>query len=286
MKKIVVMSGKGGVGKSTIAANLAFMLSQKGYRTGLLDCDIHGPTIPKLLGLENIRGVDSKEGKLKPVEVDGIKVFSMGFLLPSRDTPVVWRGPVKHKFIQEALQNVDWGELDFLVIDLPPGTGDEVISIVQVAKPEGTVIVTTPQSVALEDVRKAVNFSIHTGVPVIGVIENMSGMLCPHCGKPIEVFGSGGGKKLAEEMAVPFVGSIPVDINIFKSGEEGKPFVKWNSESTQIFSKIVDELLENLEAIEEEMKKIKEKMEKEKKGEDKEGKEESSTEGGSEGKGE
>ncbi|AEA46537.1 Mrp/NBP35 family ATP-binding protein [Archaeoglobus veneficus] len=265
MKKIVVMSGKGGVGKSTVAANLAFTLSKKGYRTGLLDCDIHGPSIPKLLGLEDVRGVDSKEGKLKPVEVDGVKVFSMGFMLPSRDTPVVWRGPVKHKFIQEALQNVDWGELDYLVIDLPPGTGDEVISIVQVAKPEGAVIVTTPQSVALEDVRKAVNFSIHVGVPVIGVIENMSGMLCPHCGKPIEVFGAGGGKKLAEEMAVPFAGSIPLDTTIFRSGEDGKPFVRTDSPSAEIFEKIVDELLENMKAIEEELKKIKEKLEKESK---------------------
>ncbi len=265
MKKIVVMSGKGGVGKSTVAANLAFMLSQKGNKTGLLDCDIHGPSIPKLLGLEDVRGLDSKEGKLEPIKLNGVKVFSMGFMLPSRDTPVVWRGPIKHKFIQEAIEKVDWGELDFLVIDLPPGTGDEVISIVQLAKPDGSVVVTTPQSVALEDVRKAVNFSIHVGVPVIGVIENMSGMLCPHCRKPIEVFGSGGGRKLAEEMAVPFVGSIPVDASIFRSGEEGKPFVKQNSESTRIFGKIVDELLENLETIGEEMKKLKEKAEKEKK---------------------
>ncbi|RLI86625.1 MAG: ATP-binding protein [Archaeoglobales archaeon] len=255
MKKMVVMSGKGGVGKSTVAANLAFMLSQKGYKTGLLDCDIHGPSIPKLLGLENIRGLDSKEGKLLPVEIDGVKVFSMGFMLPTRDTPVIWRGPIKHKFIQEALQNVDWGELDYLVIDLPPGTGDEVISIVQLAKPDGSVIVTTPQSVALEDVRKAVNFSIHVEVPVIGVIENMSGMICPHCGKKIDIFGSGGGKKLAEEMSVPFVGSIPLDMSIFKSGEEGKPFVKWNSESTQAFSKIVDELIKNLKKVEEMSKK-------------------------------
>lgn len=252
---MVVMSGKGGVGKSTVAANLAFMLSQKGYKTGLLDCDIHGPSIPKLLGLENIRGLDSKEGKLLPVEIDGVKVFSMGFMLPTRDTPVIWRGPIKHKFIQEALQNVDWGELDYLVIDLPPGTGDEVISIVQLAKPDGSVIVTTPQSVALEDVRKAVNFSIHVEVPVIGVIENMSGMICPHCGKKIDIFGSGGGKKLAEEMSVPFVGSIPLDMSIFKSGEEGKPFVKWNSESTQAFSKIVDELIKNLKKVEEMSKK-------------------------------
>ncbi len=265
MKKLAVMSGKGGVGKSTVAVNLAFALKKKGYRVGLLDCDVHGPSVPKLLGLEEVRGLDAKDGKIKPIDVQGVKVFSMGFMLPSRDTPVVWRGPIKHKFIEEALNNVDWGEIDYLVIDLPPGTGDEVISMVQLAKPDGSVIVTTPQSVALEDVRKAINFSIHAGVPVIGVIENMSGMVCPHCGKPIEVFGAGGGKKLAAEMAVPFAGSIPLDTSIFKSGEDGKPFVDMDSPSAEIFEKIVDELLENLEAVKEELKRLEEKAKKAKK---------------------
>jgi len=237
MKKLAVMSGKGGVGKSTVAVNLAFALKKKGYKVGLLDCDVHGPSVPKLLGLEDVRGLDAKEGKIKPLDVQGVKVFSMGFMLPSRDTPVVWRG-------------------------LPPGTGDEVISMIQLAKPDGSVIVTTPQSVALEDVRKAINFSIHAGVPVIGVIENMSGMVCPHCGKPIEVFGSGGGKKLAAEMAVPFAGSIPLDTSIFKSGEDGKPFVDLDSPSAEIFEKIVDDLLENLEMVKEELKKLEEKAKK------------------------
>ncbi len=265
MKKLVVMSGKGGVGKSTVAVNLAFALKKKGYKVGLLDCDVHGPSVPKLLGLEDVRGLEAKEGKIKPIEVQGVKVFSMGFMLPSRDTPVVWRGPIKHKFIEEALNNVDWGEIDYLVIDLPPGTGDEVISIVQLAKPDGCVVVTTPQSVALEDVRKAINFAIHAGVPVVGVIENMSGLICPHCGKTIEVFGAGGGKKLSAEMAVPFAGSIPLDTTIFKSGEDGKPFVDLDSPSSKVFEEIVDNILENLKMVQEELKRLQEKAEKAKK---------------------
>lgn len=246
MKKIVVMSGKGGVGKSTVAANLAFTLALKGFKTGLLDCDIHGPSIPKMLGLTNIHGLETKDGKFKPVEVNGIKVVSMGFLLPSPDMPVIWRGPVKHGFIKQVLEQVDWGDLDYLVIDLPPGTGDEVISIVQLAKPDGAVIVTTPQDVALEDVRKAVNFALHVGLPVLGIVENMSGLLCPHCSKRIDVFGTGGGKKLAEEMGVPFVGEIPLDPEVVKSGDEGKPFVQKGTKTAKIFSEIVDKILNNI----------------------------------------
>ncbi len=246
MRKIVVMSGKGGVGKSTVAANLAFTLALKGFKTGLLDCDIHGPSIPKMLGLTNIHGLETKDKKFKPVEVNGLKVVSMGFLLPSPDMPVIWRGPVKHGFIKQVLEQVDWGDLDYLVIDLPPGTGDEVISIVQLAKPDGAVIVTTPQDVALEDVRKAVNFALHVGLPVLGIIENMSGLLCPHCSKRIDVFGTGGGKKLAEEMGVPFVGEILLDPEVVKSGDEGKPFVQKGTKTAEIFSEIVDKILSNL----------------------------------------
>jgi Mrp family chromosome partitioning ATPase len=254
MKKIVVMSGKGGVGKSTVAANLAFTLAAKGFKTGLLDCDIHGPSIPKMLGLENVRGLEAKDEKFKPVEVNGLKVVSMGFLLPSPDTPVIWRGPVKHGFIKQVLEQVDWGDLDYLVIDLPPGTGDEVISIVQLAKPDGAVVVTTPQDVALEDVRKAVNFALHVGLPVVGIVENMSGLICPHCSKRIDVFGAGGGKKLAEEMLVPFVGQIPLDPEIVKSGDEGKPFVQMGTKTAEIFSEIVDKILSNIPEKKEEEK--------------------------------
>jgi len=245
MKKIVVMSGKGGVGKSTVAANIAFSLAMKGNKVGLLDCDIHGPSIPKILGLEHVRGLEVVDGKLKPLELNGLKVVSIGFMLPSKDSPVVWRGPMKHTFIKQVLEDVNWGELDYLVIDCPPGTGDEVISVVQLAKPDVAVIVTTPQSVAIEDVRKAINFA-KKGIQKIFLIENMSGLICPHCGKKIDVFGSGGGKKLAEEMGVKFLGSVPLDPEIMKSCEDGQPFVKLDMNSAKVFKEIVDKLLEEV----------------------------------------
>ena len=245
MKKIVVMSGKGGVGKSTVAANIAFTLVMKNYKVGLLDCDIHGPSIPKILGLEHVGGLEVVDGKLKPVEVEGLKVVSIGFMLPSRDSPVVWRGPVKHGFIKQVLEDVNWGELDYLIIDCPPGTGDELISVVQLAKPDAAIIVTTPQSVAIEDVRKAINFA-KKGIQKIFLIENMSGLICPYCKNKIDVFGSGGGKKLAEEMNVKFVGSIPLDPEIMKSCEDGKPFVKLNISSAEIFKNIVDNIIKEV----------------------------------------
>ncbi len=245
MKKLIVMSGKGGVGKSTVAANIAFALAMKGYKVGLLDSDIHGPSIPKILGLEHIDGLEVVEGKLKPAEVNGLKVVSIAFLLPTRDSPVIWRGPIKHGFIKQILENVDWGELDYLVIDCPPGTGDEVISVVQLAKPDAAVIVTTPQGVALEDVRKAINFA-KKGIQKIFLIENMSGLICPHCGKRIDVFGVGGGKRLAEEMGVEFLGSVPLDPEIMKSCEEGKPFVKLELESAKKFLEMVDRLIKEI----------------------------------------
>ena len=244
MKKLVVMSGKGGVGKSTVAANIAFALTMKGYKVGLLDSDLHGPSIPKILGLEDAKLV-VEEGKLKPAEVNGLKVVSIQFLLPSKDSPVVWRGPMKHKFLEQIFNEVNWGKLDYLVIDCPPGTGDEVISVVQLAQPDAAVIVTTPQSVALEDVRKAINFA-KKGIQKIFLIENMSGLICPHCGKRIDVFGVGGGKKLAEETGVKFLGSVPLDPEIMKSCEDGKPFVKLDTESSKVFREIVDRLIEEI----------------------------------------
>ncbi len=244
MKKIVVMSGKGGVGKSTVAANIAFALTMKGYKVGLLDSDLHGPSIPKILGLEDAKLV-VEEGKLKPAEVNGLKVVSIQFLLPSKDSPVVWRGPMKHKFLEQIFNDVNWGDLDYLVIDCPPGTGDEIISIFQLAQPDAAVIVTTPQSVALEDVKKAINFA-KKGVKKIYLIENMSGLICPHCGKRIDVFGVGGGKRLAEETGVKFLGSVPLDPEIMKSCEEGKPFVKLDVNSAKTFKEIVDKLIQEV----------------------------------------
>ncbi len=244
MKKILVMSGKGGVGKSTVAVNLAFALAKKGYKVGLLDSDIHGPTVPKMLNIEKAQ-ITAEGDKLKPVEVNGVKVVSIGFFLPSKDTPVVWRGPMKHKFLEQIFNDVNWGDLDFLVIDCPPGTGDEVISVAQLVNPEIAVVVTTPQSVALEDVRKAVNFAIKGNMKVF-VVENMSGFRCPHCGETIYIFSRGGGEQLSKEFNVKFLGSIPLDPTVMESGEEGKPFVSGEGDTSKVFMEIVDKLLESI----------------------------------------
>jgi Mrp family chromosome partitioning ATPase len=240
--KIVVMSGKGGVGKSTVATNLAFSLSANGFDVGLLDVDIHGPNIPKMLGIEEAQ--ISGDGKgIYPIEVPpNLKVMSMGFLLSSKDTPVIWRGPVKMGAIRQFLGEVYWGDLDFFIIDLPPGTGDEPLSIAQlIPKGSGAVIVTTPQEVALLDSRKAVKFAEQLHMPIIGIIENMSGMICSNCGKQIDLFKSGGGRKAASELMIPFLGSVPVDPKIVETGDSGRPFVLeyHNSKSAKTFNEIV-----------------------------------------------
>lgn len=247
MKKIAVMSGKGGVGKSTVATNLAFALARD-YKTGLFDADIHGPSVPQMLGLTDIRGLAQadEEGKYEPVTIKNLKVFSIGFLLPSADSPVIWRGPVKHGFIKQGIEQVEWNA-DYLVIDLPPGTGDEAISVMQVAKPDGVVAVTSPQKIAYGEVKKAVNFAKQTDVPVIGVVENMSGMICPHCSKVIDVFGKGGGEKLAEEMKLPFLGSIPLNPEISESGEKGKPMVELGGKASEIYNELAQKILTQLE---------------------------------------
>jgi ATP-binding protein involved in chromosome partitioning len=248
--KIAVMSGKGGVGKSTVAANLSLSLQSKGQRVGLLDADIHGPTIPKMLGIENVK-LGVMDGGIAPAVVpSGLKVVSMGFLLQDRDTPVIWRGPMKMGAISQFLGEVAWGELDFLVVDLPPGTGDEPLSIAQlIPAMDGSLIVTTPQEVALTSVRKCINFSKTLGIPVLGIIENMSGFVCPHCGKKIEVFGSGGGEAAAKELSVPFLGRIPLEPEIVRSGESGTPFVLNEEKSPSVvaeFDSIVSKLAEGM----------------------------------------
>ncbi|MDP7264284.1 MAG: Mrp/NBP35 family ATP-binding protein [Candidatus Thermoplasmatota archaeon] len=241
--KIAIMSGKGGVGKTTVAVNLAFSLAFSGAKVGLLDVDINGPNVPKMLGIEDekLGGID---GAIEPVVVSkNLKVVSMAFLLAERDMPVIWRGPVKMQAIRQFLGDVDWGKLDYLVIDLPPGTGDEPLSIAQLIKENsGAVIVTTPQDVALLDSRKAVNFARALEMPVIGILENMSGFSCPHCHKDIDLFKVGGGKVAAGEMSVPYLGSVPLDPNIVETGDSGVPFVQKyrGSESARVFEKIVD----------------------------------------------
>lgn len=228
--KIVVLSGKGGVGKSTVAVNLAAALAAQGKRVGLLDVDIHGPSLPTMLGLEGSK-VSGPEGGIIPVEVDGLKVMSIGFFLESQDHAVVWRGPMKYGMIKQFLKDVDWGELDFLVIDSPPGTGDEPLTVCQLVNPDGAVIVTTPQRVAAVDVRKSITFCRLLEVPVLGVVENMSGFACPKCGQVTPILSSGGGKLISEDMGVPFLGSIPIDPALAESGDSGLVFLKHHPDS-------------------------------------------------------
>jgi Mrp family chromosome partitioning ATPase len=220
--KIVVLSGKGGVGKSTIAVNLAAGLKAMGLKTGLLDVDVHGPSIPTMLGLENKALIGTKEG-LVPLEVNGLKVISAGFLLKSQDDAVIWRGPMKANVIRQFLQDVIWGELDLLVIDSPPGTGDEPLSVCQLINNlDGAVIVTTPQRVSAVDVRKSITFCRQLKVPVLGLIENMSGFACPKCKEISPIFGSGGGQRIAVDMGVPFLGAIPIDPRVAAAGDMGQ----------------------------------------------------------------
>lgn len=224
-RKILVLSGKGGVGKSTIAANLAVSLSQKKNRVGLLDIDVHGPSIPKMLGLEERQIVGSEDGML-PVRVnENLTVMSIGFMLPGNAAPVIWRGPLKFGVIRQFLLDVDWGSLDYLVVDSPPGTGDEPLSVAQlIGSGAEAVIVTTPQDVAIADVRRCVTFCNKLSVPVVGIVENMSSYVCPKCGDRANLFGTGGGRLLAEEMGVPFLGEVPIDPDILISGDVGRPF--------------------------------------------------------------
>jgi Mrp family chromosome partitioning ATPase len=224
--KILVLSGKGGVGKSTVAANLATALARAGKSVGLLDVDVHGPSIPKLMGLEGLPALGDDDVLVPVTSAEGVKVMSIGFLLPREDTAVVWRGPRKYHLIRQFLQQVDWGELDFLVIDAPPGTGDEPLAVAELVRPRvSAVLVTTPQDLAVADVRRSVKFCNEVHLPVTGILENMSGLVCPACGHRIELFKSGGGERLAKEVGVRFLGSIPIDPAIVECGDLGQPFI-------------------------------------------------------------
>jgi len=249
--KLLVLSGKGGVGKSTVAANLAVALAMRGKSIGLLDVDVHGPSIPKLMGLEG-RPIGSDGESMVPIHVsENLKVMSIGFLLRSNADAVIWRGPLKYNVIRQFLKDVEWGHLDYLVIDSPPGTGDEPLSVAQlVGSPAGAVVVTTPQDLAISDVRRCVSFCNTLSLPVVGVVENMSGLVCPKCGEEIALFKTGGGKALAREMNVPFLGAIPIEPEIVHSGDAGTPFIERhaNTRSGAAFAEVVSRIVGGDEA--------------------------------------
>jgi ATP-binding protein involved in chromosome partitioning len=221
-RRLVVLSGKGGVGKSTAAANLAVALASHGHRVGLLDVDIHGPSIPKIMGCEGASLISNGQSIL-PLEVrDRLTLMSIGFLIGNQTDAVIWRGPMKYKVIQQFLCDVAWGDLDYLVVDCPPGTGDEPLSVAQlIGRPAAAVVVTTPQELAVADVRRCITFCEKADLPIAGVLENMSGYVCPQCGLHADLFGSGGGERLSQEMSVTFLGRIPIDPRIVACGDTG-----------------------------------------------------------------
>ena len=246
--RVVVFSGKGGVGKTTVAVNLAYALAKRGKRVGLLDADITGPNVPKMIGLHEVPHA-TDDNRMVPPEKDGIKVISLATLIPP-DSPVIWRGPLRSKALDQFLGDVVWGELDYLVADLPPGTGDEVLTMAQRMEPQLAVIVTTPQEVALIDSRRAINMAKKMGIPKIGVVENMSGLRCPHCGREIDLFGSGGGERAARELNVHFLGKIPLDLKAREGADEGRPIVLEDEEAeiSQALLQVADKVITLAEA--------------------------------------
>ena len=249
--KLIIISGKGGVGKTTIAINLAYGLALRKYRVGILDVDIHGPNIAKMLGIEKERLSASGSEIIEPVKVlPNLEAVSMAFVIDSLDTPVIWRGPLKMIAIKQFLGDVNWGRLDYLIIDSPPGTGDEPLSVCQLIQGiDGAIIVTTPQDVAILHSRKAIYFVKELKVPVIGVIENMSGLICPYCKKKIDLFKTGGGEKAANDLEVPFLGRIPIEPEIVNSGDSGKPFIyfKKESETAKMIEEITQRIIKRVE---------------------------------------
>jgi len=240
---IVVLSGKGGVGKSTVSTNLAISLAAKGKQVGLLDCDFHGPTIPTMLGLEKERIMQTSNG-LFPVQAsENLKVLSIGFLINNKDDAIIWRGPMKMGAIRQLLGEFTWGELEYLIIDLPPGTGDEPLTIAQlIPKMAGVIIVTTPQDVALVSVRKSINFVKKLQLSIIGIIENMSGFTCPYCHNPFDIFKKGGGKKAAKEFNIAYLGSIPLDTVFVEKGDRGTLKIEKDSVIETSFTSLINNI--------------------------------------------
>ena len=241
---IIVISGKGGVGKSTVSANIAETLSMQGYQTGIMDVDITGPNIPKMFHVEDEKLSVDDNRLLVPVDECSKD------LLPSKDSALTWRGPVRSSAVQQFIEDVNWGPLDYLIIDMPPGTGDEALSIIQlIPKADGTVIVTTPQEVSLLDARKTVTFSSIANIPIIGIVENMSGFVCPHCGEVTNIFKSGGGEGAANQLGIQFLGRIPLEAGVVNSGDKGMPVViaEPDSASAKAFKSVVSKIVDTIE---------------------------------------
>lgn len=248
-QKFVVMSGKGGVGKTSVSANLAMALAKKGFKVGLMDIDIHGPDIPRMLGLKGMIQVNRNK-KMEPIPFSAnLIAVSIESLMPDKDTAIIWRGPVKHSAIRQFIADVDWGRLDFLIIDSPPGTGDEPLTVARLIQNAKAVIVTTPQEIALADVRKSIRFCREVNMEIFGMVENMSGYTCPGCGRILDIFGTGGGEKTANDAGIPFLGKIPVDPSLVVCGDAGTPFQDKYPDSpvTTAFQTIADQMIRLLE---------------------------------------
>ena len=232
-QKLIVMSGKGGVGKTSTSVNLAIALANKGYQVGIMDVDLHGPDVPRMLGLKGMLDISKNSNKLAPMNrMDNLKVVSIESLTMSKDDAIIWRGPIKFSAIKQFIGDVDWGDLDFLIIDSPPGTGDEPLTIAQTIQDAKAIIVTTPQEVSLADVRKSISFCKTVNMEIFGVIENMSGFVCPHCGESVDIFGTGGGEKTAAAASVPFLGRIPMDPRVVACGDDGCSIQEKYADST------------------------------------------------------
>jgi ATP-binding protein involved in chromosome partitioning len=245
-KLIAVGSGKGGVGKTTVSVNLAVALTKLGHKVGLMDADVYGPNVPLMMG---VRATPQSIGeRIQPIEKHGVRIMSMGFLNPG-DKPLVWRGPMLHSVIQQFLRGVDWGELDYLIIDLPPGTGDVQLTLIQTAPLTGAVVVTTPSDVSLEDARKAILMFQQVRVPVLGLVENMSYLLCPHCNERIDVFSHGGGRKTADFMQVHFLGELPLDPKVRIGGDSGRPVTTEGAQEFITLAREVEQRVEELSGV-------------------------------------
>lgn len=251
--KILVMSGKGGVGKSTVSVNLALGLAKLGYQVGLMDVDIHGPDVVRMLNMTGtLQPPKNPDDLIPPLKYnDNLKVVSLEYLMRDRDEAIIWRGPLKIQAIRQFVSDMDWGELDYLIIDAPPGTGDEPLSVAQTIPHVKAVVVTTPQKVALADVRKSINFCKTVKVEIAGVVENMSGLVCPHCHETVNIFKAGGGEALARELDLPFLGKVPMDPMVVLAGDDGTPYLSSNEDSPAIraFDKVVRAIEARLPAV-------------------------------------